>query len=117
MHEASLVQSLLDQVAALLHEHSAQRVQTIRVSVGEFAGVEPELFRSAYDLLVDQTPVQGAQLELRTVPLRARCDACGQEFAVHQFRFQCPACDGRQVRTIQGEDLLLESVTLEESSA
>ena len=60
MHEASLVQSLLEQVQTLMRDHQAQRVQTIQLSVGEFSGVEPELLRSAYDLLVDQTPVRGA---------------------------------------------------------
>ena len=114
MHEASLVESLLRQVVSLMQEHGAQRVHTIRVCVGEFSGVEPELFRSAYELLVDDSPARGAALELRTVPLRARCSACHQEFSVQQFCFQCPACECRQVDTIQGEDLLLESVALED---
>lgn len=114
MHEASLVQSLLDQVAALLQQHGAQRVLTIRVSVGEFSGVELELFRSAYELLVDQTAARGAQLELRPVALRARCRACQCEFPVQQFRFQCPQCVSSQIEITQGEDLLLESVILEE---
>ena len=69
MHEASLVESSLRQVVSLMQEHGAQRVHSIRVCVGEFSGVEPELFRSAYELLVDDSPARGATLELRTVPL------------------------------------------------
>ncbi len=113
MHEASLVQSLLEQVAGLMREHGAPRVQKIQVCIGEFSGVEPELFRSAYELLVENSFARGAELHLQTVPLRARCRDCGIEFSVQQFCFQCPTCSSRSVQTIQGEDLLLESVTLE----
>ena len=113
MHEASLVQSLLEQVAGLMREHGAPRGQKIQVCIGEFSGVEPELFRSAYELLVENSPARGAELHLQTVPLRARCRDCGIEFSVQQFCFQCPTCNSRSVQTVQGEDLLLESVTLE----
>ena len=51
MHERSLVRSLLAQVQALAAEHPADRVAAIRVRIGEFSGVEPELLQSAYEEL------------------------------------------------------------------
>ncbi len=115
MHEMSLVQSLLGQVEALMREQQAESVVSIRVSVGRFSGVEPELFRSAYDTVVDLTPVRGAELELVEVPLESRCRECGHQFVHEQFRFECPSCRSRELDIERGEELILESVTLEQA--
>ena len=115
MHEYSLVRALLEQVETLMHEHDADQVVSIRVRVGEFSGVEPELFRSAYDLFVDTTLACGAQLHMETTPLECRCDDCGHEFAVEQFCFQRPQCESRSLTILRGEELVLESVTMEQA--
>lgn len=113
MHEMSLVQSLLRQVETLMQEQDAQSVVSIRVSVGGFSGVEPELFRSAYETIVDFTSVRGAELQLIEVPLELRCRKCGHEFVNEIFRFECPRCQSRDQVILRGEELILESVTLE----
>jgi hydrogenase nickel incorporation protein HypA/HybF len=113
MHERSLVQSLLCQVSRLVREHRGAHVSVIRVSMGEFAGVEPELFRLAYDDLVGDTPLCGAELVVDKVPLEARCEACGEEFVVEAFRFKCPSCHSPDTVVVRGEGLILESVTME----
>lgn len=115
MHEFSLVRNLLRQVDTLRREQKAERVVSIRVSVGEFSGVEPELFRDAYELLIEETPMQGAELQMTCVPLESRCDCCGWDFAVERFRFECPKCNSRDVTIISGEGLVLESVTVEQA--
>lgn len=114
MHEMSLVQALLEQVEILMREKSADRVSLIRVGVGEFSGVEPDLFRSAFELLVETTPLRGATLHMESVPLESRCARCGREFAIEKFCFQCPACASRDLKILRGEDLILDSVTLEQ---
>jgi hydrogenase nickel incorporation protein HypA/HybF len=113
MHERSLVQSLLRQVNDLAREQGAVRVAAIRLSVGEFAGVEPELVRLAYDDMVGDTPLCGAELVMDRVALEARCEACGQEFVVEAFRFECPGCHSVNTTVVRGEGLILESITME----
>lgn len=117
MHEYSLVTALLNQVGKLMCEQAATRVVSIRVNVGAFCGVDAELFRIAYDLLVDTSPARGAQLQLVRSPLESRCDECGHEFANECVRFQCPVCKSNAVTVLRGEDLILESVALEQSEA
>ena len=115
MHEFSLAHALLRQVDTLSRDQAARRVLAIRVSVGEFAGVEPELFRRAFEMLIDGTPMQEAQLHMDCVPLESRCNNCGRGFAVKRFRFECPDCHSRQVTIVRGQDLMLEDVTIEQS--
>ena len=115
MHEYSLVESMLEQVDAIRVEQQAQSVTRIEVSVGEFAGVEPDLFRDAFEVLTDSTPAQGAELVMTTVPLEARCRRCDATFHVEQFQFECPQCHNGDIAILQGEDLILENVTLEQT--
>ena len=114
MHESSLVKALLEQVDALKRENNAERVVEIRVCVGQFSGVEPELFRLAFETMVDTSSARGAKLQMSEEALTAQCKECGQEFAIERFRFECPACDSPTVTVVQGEQLVLESVIMEQ---
>jgi hydrogenase nickel incorporation protein HypA/HybF len=112
VHERSLAQALWAQAERLRQEHGAARVLALQVAVGELAGVEPELLRSAFDLLVQSSGAVGTRIELERVPLEARCDDCGVEFPVHRFRFLCPGCGGKGLTILRGEHLILQAVTL-----
>lgn len=113
MHEYSLARTLLRQVDELRRREAGGRVLVVKVRIGEFAGVEPELFESAFDDLSAATEIGGARLEMERAPLAVRCDACGSESDVRRFRFVCPKCGSQTVQIIGGEELLLESVTME----
>lgn len=114
MHEQSLVRALLRQVQQIALENSHGRVLSIRVRVGEFSGVEPELLTSAYHQLVRETELFGAGLEVERVPLEAVCDRCGSQFPIERFDFHCDQCGSLHL-TLRGEELLLDSVTMEET--
>ena len=94
-------------------EQRAQRVVALRVNIGEFSGIEPALFRDAFADLVQGTPLGGAELTVDTVPLGARCERCALEFPIQHFRFECPFCGSREVSVQHGEELLVDTITLE----
>jgi hydrogenase nickel incorporation protein HypA/HybF len=113
MHEYSLARALLKLVDELRLEQHGGRVLIVKVRIGEFSGVEPELLVSAFGELSAETAIGGATLELERVSLKVRCETCRCESEVHHFRFACPKCGSRAVRITGGEELLLESVTME----
>jgi hydrogenase nickel incorporation protein HypA/HybF len=113
MHEFSVARALLSQVSAQAETHGARCVRAVTVTVGEFSGVEAELLRTAFEQLSAGTIAAGAELRMIHVELIAECGGCGCEFAVSGFRFECPECAGRDVRILRGEELRLESLTME----
>ncbi len=115
MHERSLVKALLRQVKGVAAEHPGSCVVSIRVCIGEFSGVEPELLASAYRDLITDTPLRGAALDVEQVPLEAVCEQCGRQFRVERFNFQCDVCGSMKLTIRGGEEMLLDSVTLKES--
>lgn len=68
MHEYSIVQAMFDQIDRISAAHRARSVRRIRVRIGEFGGVDPELFRSAYEVYRIGTPCADAPLEIERVP-------------------------------------------------
>ena len=113
MHEYSLVRGLLTQVDEMRCQHQADSVVSIKLTVGEFSGIEADLLHSAFEELSQGTALEGAILELTRTILEARCEMCQSEFPIVKFRFICPECNSLSVTICQGEELLLESVTME----
>jgi hydrogenase nickel incorporation protein HypA/HybF len=115
MHEYSVVRSLLGQVATTVEPRHASRVSKIQLAVGEFAGIDAQLLELAFKQLAPQTFSEEVRLVVRSIPLQARCSKCDQTFPVESFRFVCPHCGDTGVKIVSGQELILESVTIEES--
>ncbi len=68
MHEYSIVQAMFDQIDRVSREHGALAVRRIRVRIGQYAGVDPTLFQSAYEVYRIGTPCADAVLHVERVP-------------------------------------------------
>lgn len=112
MHELSICQQLLTQVARVAAEHGAARVDRIRVSAGPLSGVEPQLLQQAFTLARAGTIAAEADLEIRSAPVRIRCRDCRETSEVPPNRLLCPHCRQWQVDVVAGEELILERVEL-----
>lgn len=113
MHEFSVIRAVLREAETIARREGAERVTAMTMSVGEFSGVEADLLPLAFQELAPGTPAAGAELTIHRLPLEARCRRCEHRFVVRQFRFTCPECQGRDVAVVRGDELLLETVTLE----
>ena len=111
MHEYSIVQALLDRVAAEARTHSAIAVHRIRVQIGEVSGVETELLETAFDLARTETICDNAELEIVPVPARWKCDSCGANIDRGEI-LRCLLCD-LPVRLAAGDEIILERIEME----
>lgn len=117
MHERSLARVLLKQVAEIVSGHSSTQVVAIRISIGRFSGVEPELFQSALKEMLARSPHREAVVEMDIVEIEAVCPECDLRFRVDGFSFTCPECGCQRTRVVQGEGLVLDSILLQEESS
>jgi hydrogenase nickel incorporation protein HypA/HybF len=112
MHEYSLVEALVRRVEEEARRRGALAVHALRVSVGELAGVDPELFRTAYETFRAGTGCERAALEIVTCPATWTCPSCGKAFARGDV-LRCAACDRPARLTDRSDALLLESIEME----
>jgi Zn finger protein HypA/HybF involved in hydrogenase expression len=64
MHEYSLVQAMFDQIGQVVRANGARSVRRVRVRIGDFGGVDPELFGRAYEVFRVNTWCNDAPLEI-----------------------------------------------------
>ncbi|MDQ3863579.1 MAG: hydrogenase maturation nickel metallochaperone HypA [Actinomycetota bacterium] len=111
MHELSIAESVV-QIAS--RHANGRRVTKVRIKVGHLRQVVPSALAFGFELVAEGTPVEGAELEMEQVPAAGRCRECGVESQLMNFPLQCGACGSFDLEVVRGEELLVESLELEE---
>jgi hydrogenase nickel incorporation protein HypA/HybF len=111
MHEYSLVQALLARVEREARLRSAVAVRRLSVRIGDLAGVERELFESAYGSCREGTVCANAELVVRPVRVRWACSACGKDLVLGDA-LTCPECSS-PARLMEGDEIVLDRIEME----
>jgi len=114
MHELSLSQAVLD--TALRHA-DGRAVTAVTVRVGALRQVVPDSLEFYFELVSRDTLCDGATLEVEPMPAVLRCTGCSLEWRLESTLFACPACGGRDVGVVAGNELEVESIIVEEEEA
>ncbi len=112
MHEYSLVQSLVERVEQEARARGALAVHRLSIRVGELSGVDPELFRTAYETFREGTICASARLALTTVPATWSCPRCGRPVPRGAV-LRCPDCKDPARLDDGGDALTLDGIELE----
>jgi hydrogenase nickel incorporation protein HypA/HybF len=109
MHELSIAEA----IAAIAERHAdGRRITRVEVSIGHLRQVVPAALEFAFELVAP-----GVELAITEVPAAGRCRACGAHGTLDAFPFACTACGALDVEVIAGEELVVESLDLEEEAA
>ena len=114
MHELSLAQAVLD--TALRHA-DGRPVTSVTLRVGALRQVVPDSLEFYFELISQETRCEGARLETVPVPAVLNCTACTREWTLERPPFRCPTCGSRDVDVVAGNELEVESITVEEEEA
>jgi hydrogenase nickel incorporation protein HypA/HybF len=114
MHEMSIAASMLEAV----QEESARRnahVLAVGVKIGALSGVDSESLRFCFDALVRDTDLAPLSLEVEALPWRHRCRHCAQDFAVENYRTECPRCSSPETEMAGGSELEFAYMEIDET--
>jgi hydrogenase nickel incorporation protein HypA/HybF len=111
MHELAIAESIV----TIAERHAAgRRVTGVELKVGHLRQVVPSALTFAFDLLVEGTTLEGADLRIEEVPAAGVCRDCGAETVLPYFPLQCTSCEGLNIEVTAGEELLVDSLELED---
>ncbi len=113
MHELGITSEVLRAVLDAAEREGATRVNVVKVSVGELTEVVPDAMRFAWESVREGTMASEALLEIRMVPARSRCLECGTVFEHDRFDRRCAECRSFIVETLEGGELLIDSVDVD----
>lgn len=112
MHELSICRS----IAGIVSRHAAGRpVRVVHVRIGHLRQVVPDTLAYCWSLVVEDTPLAGAELRVESVPARIRCEDCGRTETLEAPALRCGGCDGTRVSILAGEEFLITSLELAEA--
>lgn len=109
MHETAIVAGLMRIITEQAAKHGAAHVSRVTVKVGRLRAVEPQQLRACFEMFAEGTVADGAELVVEEIGVRGRCRECATEFDVPRYRFECPACAGKDIEVIQGQELFIEN--------
>ena len=111
MHELAIAQA----VCEIARRHAdGRRVVQLDLKVGHLRQVVPSALGFAFDLLAQGTELEGADLTIEEVPAAGVCRDCGADTVLPDFPLQCRSCGGLDVEVTAGEELLVDSLELED---
>jgi hydrogenase nickel incorporation protein HypA/HybF len=111
VHEYSLIQALVERVEAEVAARSASAVHRLSVRIGEDAGVDIELFKTAFHTFRERTVCENADLDVVIVPVEWACQECGRRIEPGRA-LRCPDCFA-PATLIGGDEIILERIELE----
>lgn len=117
MHELSIAVELLKAAQEAAASYPDRRVTHLTVRVGALRAIVPEMMDTAWRAASKETELEGAALELEEVAAAGRCRACGETFEVEDLYFVCPACGGGDVETVNGMELVLQTMRFAEEES
>jgi hydrogenase nickel incorporation protein HypA/HybF len=111
MHELAIADCVVD--IAIRHARG-RRVTRVELRVGHLRQVVPDALSFAFDLVAQDTVVEDAELVIEEVPATVHCSKCGTDAMLTAFPACCPSCGTLDVDVTGGEELLVDSLELEE---
>jgi hydrogenase nickel incorporation protein HypA/HybF len=112
VHELSVCQALLRQVAEIAADRGASSVERITIELGPLCGVDPALLASAFAVLRAGGCAAQAALSIESTAVTIRCTTCGAQSQTGPNRLLCAGCGGFRTRIVAGDELRLRRVEL-----
>ena len=114
MHELGIAQSILETARRESAVRQGVAVHTIGLRIGILSGVLPDALSFGFDAMTAGTDMETCQLAIDMVPARGACRDCGMAFEVEEFLFVCPECHSGKVDTLQGFEMEIAYLEIDE---
>lgn len=113
MHELAITESILRIAVDEAQKHGANKVLSIRIKVGDFSGVVPQLIQEYYNIVSKATAAEGAELIIDRVPVTIKCLDCGKECIIDRAKIKCPGCGSINIKMVTGREFYVDSMEVE----
>lgn len=114
MDEREIVNSVLAAVDQAAYRHAAGRILGLHLAIGGRRVFDPNRLQAAFSEAARGTVAEGAQLFVKVLPVRHRCQNCGNNFEGGGGETPCPECNHPHTVFVGGEELRLLDMELED---
>ena len=120
MHELSMAQGIIDAVLKTAEENNAVEVTEVSIEIGILAMINPEQLRFMLSVLVENTIVENAKIEIEEIPVEIDCPECGfhgnailDDLDHYAPMVSCPKCHNKRISILNGKDCIVKNIVIE----
>ncbi|MEM7555259.1 MAG: hydrogenase maturation nickel metallochaperone HypA [Cyanobacteria bacterium P01_A01_bin.84] len=108
MHELGITQNI---VAIVTERAEGKKVQRVLLEIGKLSAIMPEAIRFCFDIISENTVLEGANLEIIETDGIGKCLKCGREFHLDKPFGKCN-CGSTAIDLIAGEELKIKEIEI-----
>ncbi len=83
MHEMGIAMQVVDIATASIPPGMEDvPVECVNLKIGKLAAVVPDSLRFCFEIIIKDTRLEGAKLDIEEVPVKARCKDCNIEWII-----------------------------------
>jgi hydrogenase nickel incorporation protein HypA/HybF len=113
MHELSLALEVVELTRREAEKHRVSIIKELEIEVGYLSGVEADAFQSALELIVKETILENATIQIIRTPGNGFCRTCDNDFLLNQPLDTCPVCGNYPTRVWGGNEFRVKSMLAE----
>ena len=115
MHEMGIAMQIIDIAKASIPESmKGVRIEKVNLQIGKLSAVVPTSLTFCFEIAAKDTPLDGAELNIEEVPVKAKCKQCGKEWTISNPAFNCIKCDSGDIDILSGRELDIVSLEIAE---
>ncbi|GBF80899.1 hydrogenase maturation nickel metallochaperone HypA [Aphanothece sacrum] len=111
MHELGITHNI---VAIVIENAQGLTVKRVTVEIGQLSAIMPDAIRFCFDICCQGTILDGTTLEIIEIPGLGKCRHCGTRIPLSQPFGQCYNCGSIELEIIQGQELKIKEMEVEE---
>jgi hydrogenase nickel incorporation protein HypA/HybF len=109
VHELSLCGAIADIVT---RRADGRPVEAVHLRIGQLRQVVPDTLEFCWSMVIADTALDGARLEVERIPAVVRCGQCGAEAPTDAPALACGACGGLDVDVVSGDEFVVTALDL-----
>ncbi|MBZ2165608.1 hydrogenase maturation nickel metallochaperone HypA [Methanobacterium spitsbergense] len=120
MHELSMADAMVKTVLDVAEKNDATEVIEVTIEVGKLTMLNPEQLKFLLDVLVENTLLEGAEINIDEIPVELNCNLCeynglaDMDESDHYLAIvKCPECGERDVEITAGRECNVKNIKIE----
>lgn len=117
MHELSIACSIVEMVEENLPNENTQ-VKKVFLKIGKLSGVVKDALNFSFEIAAQDTRLADATLEIEELSVIVHCDKCNTDSELgNPPIFRCKDCGESTANIIQGKEMEIASIEIEDGKA
>lgn len=120
MHELSMADAMVKTVLDVAEKNDAMEIIEVTIEIGKLTMLNPEQLKFLIDVLVENTLLEGAEINIIELPVELKCNSCeytgfaDMDDSDHYLAIvKCPECGERNVEITAGRECNVKNIRIE----